>query len=106
VFLDDFGTGYSSLNWLAELPIDAVKLDRSFTATTLKAPRRLALVTAILRLAADLDLEVVAEGIERSEQWQALRQMGCRLAQGDLLSQPVPAEQLGQLPAVLLPAAC
>lgn len=106
VFLDDFGTGYSSLNWLAELPIDGVKIDRSFTATMLEDPRRHSLVAAILRLAADLDLEVVAEGIERTDQWQALRQMGCRLGQGYLFSRPLPAGQLGQLPAVLLPAAC
>jgi EAL domain-containing protein (putative c-di-GMP-specific phosphodiesterase class I) len=106
VFLDDFGTGYSSLNWLAELPIDGVKIDRSFTATMLEDPRRHALVAAILGLAADLQLEVVAEGIERREQWQALRRMGCRLGQGYLFSRPLPAGQLGQLPAVLLPAAC
>ncbi len=106
VFLDDFGTGYSSLNWLAELPIDGVKIDRSFTATMLEDPRRHVLVAAILGLAADLQLEVVAEGIERMEQWQALRRMGCRLGQGYLFSRPLPAGQLGQLPAVLLPAAC
>jgi len=106
VFLDDFGTGYSSLNWLAELPIDGVKIDRSFTATMLEDPRRHALVAAILGLAADLQLEVVAEGIERVDQRQVLRQMGCRLGQGYLFSRPLPAGQLGQLPAVLLPAAC
>jgi diguanylate cyclase (GGDEF)-like protein len=106
VFLDDFGTGYSSLNWLAELPIDGVKIDRSFTATMIEDPRRQALVEAILRLANDLDLEVVAEGIERPDQWEALRRMGCRLGQGYLFSQPLPPEQLLQLPEVLLPATC
>ena len=83
-----------------------MKIDRSFTATMLEAPRRQALVAAILGLAADLQLEVVAEGIERREQWQALRRLGCRLGQGYLFSRPLPAGQLGQLPAVLLPAAC
>jgi len=106
VFLDDFGTGYSSLNWLAELPIDGVKIDRSFTATMIEDPRRQALVEAILRLAGDLDLEVVAEGIERQDQWEALRRMGCRLGQGYLFSRPLPPSQLGQLPEVLLPATC
>jgi EAL domain-containing protein (putative c-di-GMP-specific phosphodiesterase class I) len=72
----------------------------------LEDPRRQALVAAILGLAADLQLEVVAEGIERREQWQALRRLGCRLGQGYLFSRPLPAGQLGQLPAVLLPAAC
>ena len=106
VFLDDFGTGYSSLNWLAELPIDGVKIDRSFTATMIEDPRRQSLVEAILRLALDLDLEVVAEGIERPDQWQALRQMGCRLGQGYLFSRPLPPAQLLQLPEVLLPTTC
>jgi diguanylate cyclase (GGDEF)-like protein len=106
VFLDDFGTGYSSLNWLAELPIDGVKIDRSFTATMLEDPRRQALVESILRLAGDLDLEVVAEGIERQDQWEALVRMGCRLGQGYLFSRPLPPGQLGQLPGVLLPATC
>jgi diguanylate cyclase (GGDEF)-like protein len=106
VFLDDFGTGYSSLNWLAELPIDGVKIDRSFTATMIEDPRRQALVEAILRLAGDLDLEVVAEGIERLDQWEVLRRMGCRLGQGYLFSRPLPPAQLGQLSEVLLPAAC
>lgn len=106
VFLDDFGTGYSSLNWLAELPIDGVKIDRSFTATMIEDPRRMALVEAILRLAGDLDLEVVAEGIEQRDQWEALRRMGCRLGQGYLFSRALLPAQIGQLPSVLLPAAC
>jgi EAL domain-containing protein (putative c-di-GMP-specific phosphodiesterase class I) len=63
-------------------------------------------VEAILRLALDLDLEVVAEGIERPDQWQALRQMGCRLGQGYLFSRPLPPAQLLQLPEVLLPTTC
>jgi len=106
VYLDDFGTGYSSLNWLAELPIDGVKIDRSFIATMVEGSRRHALVAGVLRLASDLDLEVVAEGIERADQWEALRRMGCRLGQGHLFSPPLPAGRLGQLPAQLLPAAC
>ncbi|MFU8884022.1 MAG: putative bifunctional diguanylate cyclase/phosphodiesterase [Cyanobacteriota bacterium] len=106
VLLDDFGTGYSSLNWLAELPIDGLKIDCSFTATMTEDPRRLALIAAILQLARDLNLEVVAEGIERMDQWQALRQMGCGFGQGYLFSAPLPAGQAGGLPSVLLPAAC
>jgi diguanylate cyclase (GGDEF)-like protein len=105
VFLDDFGIGYSSLNWLAELPIDGVKIDRSFTATMLEDPRRQVLVEAILRLARDLDLEVVAEGIERLDQWEALKRMGCRLGQGHLFSRPLPPAQLVHLPRVLFPEA-
>jgi EAL domain-containing protein (putative c-di-GMP-specific phosphodiesterase class I) len=106
VYLDDFGTGYSSLNWLADLPIDGVKIDRSFIATMIEDPRRHALVAAILRLANDLNLEVVAEGIERVDQVEALRRLGCRLGQGYLFSPPLPLEQLHQLPSRLLPATC
>jgi diguanylate cyclase (GGDEF)-like protein len=106
VYLDDFGTGYSSLNWLADLPIDGVKIDRSFIATMTEDPRRHALVAAILRLANDLNLEVVAEGIERADQVEALRRLGCRLGQGYLFSPPLPLEQVHQLPSRLLPATC
>lgn len=103
VYLDDFGTGYSSLNWLAELPIDGLKIDRGFTASMTVDRRRHTLIAAILGLARDLDLDVVAEGIERPDQWDALRSLGCPLGQGYLFSRPLPAQQLGQLPSVLLP---
>ncbi|MFM7733065.1 MAG: EAL domain-containing protein, partial [Cyanobium sp.] len=105
VFLDDFGVGFSSLHWLAEMPIDGVKIDRSFTATMIEDHRRMALVAAILRLSADLDLEVVAEGIEHHDQWQALLRMGCRIGQGGLFSSALSAEQLVKLPPLLLPPA-
>jgi EAL domain-containing protein (putative c-di-GMP-specific phosphodiesterase class I) len=104
VYLDDFGTGYSSLNWLTELPIDGLKIDRGFTASMTADHRRHTLIAAILRLARDLDLDVVAEGIERQDQWDALRSLGCPLGQGYLFSRPLPPQQLGQLPSILLPA--
>jgi diguanylate cyclase len=104
VYLDDFGTGYSSLNWLTELPIDGLKIDRAFTASMTVDHRRHTLIAAILRLAHDLDLDVVAEGIERPDQWDALRSLGCPLGQGYLFSRPLPPQQLGQLPSILLPA--
>jgi diguanylate cyclase (GGDEF)-like protein len=106
VLLDDFGIGYSSLTWLAELPIDGLKIDRSFTASMTEDPRRQALIAAILRLAADLQLEVIAEGIESCEQWQALQSMGCLLGQGYLFSQPQALHRTGLMPAVLPPGAC
>lgn len=102
VLLDDFGVGYSSLSWLAELPIDGLKIDRSFTATMLEDRRRHALIAAIIRLAADLQLEVVAEGIERADQLRALRDLGCRLGQGYVFSPPR-AQALLHLPAARLP---
>jgi len=106
VLLDDFGTGFSSLTWLAELPIDGLKIDRSFTASMTKDPRRQALISAILRLAVDLELEVIAEGIEHCDQLAALRQMGCVLGQGYLFSRPLTLGRTGQLQAFLPPAPC
>lgn len=106
VLLDDFGIGYSSLTWLAELPIDGLKIDRSFTASMTEDPRRQLLIAAILRLAADLRLEVIAEGIESCAQCGALREMGCLLGQGYLFSPPQPLARNGLLPAVLHPAGC
>jgi diguanylate cyclase (GGDEF)-like protein/PAS domain S-box-containing protein len=106
VNLDDFGIGYSSLNWLAELPIDGLKIDRSFTASMTEDPRRHALIAAILRLAGDLRLEVIAEGIESCQQWEALKDMGCQLGQGYLFSRPLALRVNDLLPAVLHPAGC
>lgn len=108
VVLDDFGIGYSSLNWLAELPIDGLKIDRSFTATMLEDRRRHALIAAVVHLARELELEVVAEGIEVEEQRQALLAMGCTYGQGFLFAPPLsPTELLGcPTPGALPPAAC
>ena len=106
VLLDDFGIGYSSLTWLAELPIDGLKIDRSFTASMTEDPRRQALISSILRLAVDLELEVIAEGIEHCDQLAALRQMGCVLGQGYLFSRPLTLGRTGQLQAFLPPAPC
>jgi diguanylate cyclase (GGDEF)-like protein len=98
VVLDDFGIGYSSLNWLAELPIDGLKIDRSFTATMLEDRRRRALIAAVVNLARELQLEVVAEGIELEEQREALLAMGCVLGQGYLFAPPLSLRQALQLP--------
>ena len=89
VAIDDFGTGYSSLSYLRDFPIDTVKLDRSFVRD-LSAPRRaphyaFALVEAIVKLAQNLDVELVAEGIETSEQFELLRDLGCHVGQGFFL---------------------
>ncbi|MFM7676128.1 MAG: putative bifunctional diguanylate cyclase/phosphodiesterase [Synechococcus sp.] len=100
VMLDDFGVGYSSLTWLAELPIDGLKIDRSFTATMLEDRRRHALIAAVLQLARELELEVVAEGIETAAQEKDLLRMGCGLGQGNRFSKPLhPSELLAGLAA-------
>jgi diguanylate cyclase (GGDEF)-like protein len=99
--IDDFGTGYSSLAYLRNLPIDTIKIDRSFIMD-LKSPREspqypLALVQAIIGLAQNLDLEVVAEGIEDKAQLQLLQNLGCHLGQGYLFAPPVPAQLIPNL---------
>ena len=88
--VDDFGTGYSSLSYLHRFPIDVVKIDRSFVSTMLSDSGSLKIVRSITRLAQDLGLEVVAEGVERLEELAILRELGCEYAQGYLLSRPLP----------------
>lgn len=93
VAIDDFGTGFSSLNRLARLPVDILKIDRSFVTGLGRIDRDAAVIDAILALAHGLDLEVVAEGVETEAQRRALLARGCHLAQGFLFAQPLsPAE--------------
>ncbi|WP_199824797.1 putative bifunctional diguanylate cyclase/phosphodiesterase [Cellulomonas timonensis] len=87
VSLDDFGTGYSTLAWLKNLPVDQIKIDRSFI-TALPEQASVALVRGVLALAAELGVEVVAEGVELFEQLEALREAECHLVQGYLLGRP------------------
>ena len=100
VSLDDFGTGYSTLSWLLDLPVDRVKIDRSFTAQTdlQDDDRRRRTATALVRGVAvvgrELDVEVLAEGVETEEQLAAVHASGCRLVQGYLLGRPVPPGEL------------
>ena len=95
--LDDFGTGYSSLQYLKDLPVDFVKIDRSFVEG-LGAGDDGALADAIIGLADALDLVSVAEGVERPAQLERLRAMGCALLQGYLLGMPAPAEEMDFTP--------
>ena len=94
IALDDFGTGFSSLSHLSRLPIDIVKIDRSFVEQVDTSPRHHALTNGIVRLARDLDLDVVAEGIETAAQLALVEDMGCQYGQGYLLARPVPAETI------------
>jgi EAL domain-containing protein (putative c-di-GMP-specific phosphodiesterase class I) len=96
ILLDDFGTGYSSLAYLARFPIDTLKLDRSFIAS-LSSPRRRAIVRAILDMAAALEIDVIAEGVETEVQRAELRGLGCTLAQGFLFGQAMPSAPLSTL---------
>jgi EAL domain-containing protein (putative c-di-GMP-specific phosphodiesterase class I) len=89
VALDDFGTGYSNLGHLHKLQFDTVKLDQGFVRQMLHAPRCYAIVNAIVDLVNALDADMVAEGVETDAQLDALREMGCRYAQGYLIGRPV-----------------
>jgi diguanylate cyclase (GGDEF)-like protein/excisionase family DNA binding protein len=101
--LDDFGTGYSSLSYLRRLPLDVIKIDRSFVAglgspeTAEAGGANLPIVQAVIGLAHGLGIEVVAEGIETQEQLELLRQHGCDRGQGYLFARPMPAPDLGML---------
>jgi EAL domain-containing protein (putative c-di-GMP-specific phosphodiesterase class I) len=96
IYLDDFGTGYSSLSHLHNLPVDALKIDRSFV-NSLLLPGRPAIVESILALARTLKTSVVAEGIENEVQARELERLGCTHAQGFLFSRPLSAEVAEQL---------
>ncbi|MEV6923126.1 bifunctional diguanylate cyclase/phosphodiesterase [Dactylosporangium sp. NPDC051485] len=93
VAIDDFGTGYSSLAYLVHLPVDVLKVDRTFIATSVDTT----LMRAILQLAGGLSLQTVAEGVETEEQAATLRALGCEHAQGYLFSRPVPPDVLEPL---------
>lgn len=92
--LDDFGTGYSSLSYLKRLPLDILKIDRSFISDVATNSRDAALVFSIAGLANQLDMTVVAEGIETEEQLAFVRRCQCQEAQGYLISHPLPLPQL------------
>ncbi len=92
--IDDFGTGYASLAYLRQLPVDIIKIDPSFVAGLGTDPILAMLTRTIVQVGHDLGIEVVAEGIERPEQLELLRAMGCRLGQGYLLGRPMPAEAI------------
>jgi EAL domain-containing protein (putative c-di-GMP-specific phosphodiesterase class I) len=89
--VDDFGTGYSALSYLNRVPLDALKIDRSFIIELLTNPGQSSLVDALILMAHRLKLKVIAEGVESIEQLEALRGRGCDLAQGYYLSPPLPA---------------
>ncbi|MGH8076518.1 MAG: EAL domain-containing protein, partial [Lysobacter sp.] len=93
VWLDDFGTGFSGLSHLRRVPVDGVKIDRSFVADVLRDPDDLALTTAIIAMAHSLGITVVAEGVEKEGQYAILRERGCDLAQGYWLGHPVPIDE-------------
>jgi len=95
--IDDFGTGYSSLAYLKRLPVQTIKIDRSFVAGMCSDPSDATIVRSTIDLGRNLGLAVVAEGVESQEVWDALRSLGCSLAQGYLIGRPMPAQDLVEL---------
>jgi diguanylate cyclase (GGDEF)-like protein/PAS domain S-box-containing protein len=91
--MDDFGTGYSSLAYLTQLPLSQVKIDQTFVQNIFKKPTDAVIVQAIIGMADNLGMEVVAEGVETKAQYDFLKQHGCAVFQGNLFSKPVSAEE-------------
>ena len=89
ISIDDFGTGYASLRYLQQLPISMIKIDRSFISHINNRPGDLAIVKTILTMAQNLNIKVIAEGVENPEQLQLLNELGCEFYQGYLFSEPV-----------------
>src|SRR5205085_10829451 len=92
--IDDFGTGYSSLGYLAKLPVQTLKIDRSFVRSMQDDPNAMTLVSTIISLAHSLRLTVVAEGVETEDQAKILRLLKCDEMQGYLFSKPLPMAEL------------
>jgi diguanylate cyclase (GGDEF)-like protein/PAS domain S-box-containing protein len=92
IAIDDFGTGFSSLSYLSKLPLDTLKIDRTFVSDLTEAPEGLAQVSTIINLAHSLNLKVVAEGVETAEQARLLKMLGCNEMQGFYLSKPLPGD--------------
>jgi EAL domain-containing protein (putative c-di-GMP-specific phosphodiesterase class I) len=105
VAVDDFGTGYSSLRYLAKLPVQTLKIDRSFISTMLTDVNTMSLISTIISLAHSLKLKVVAEGVDSEEQATVLRTLKCDQMQGYLISEALPVKELeallslGRIPA-------
>ena len=104
IALDDFGTGYSSMTHLIELPIDYLKLDQSLTAGIEQHPRNQAVVAGIVEMAHRIQVAVIAEGVERKEELDCLRQLGCDYAQGFYIATPQPLSELATLHSLSLRA--
>ena len=97
IWLDDFGTGFSGLSHLRRVPVDGVKIDRSFIADVLRDPDDLALTSAIIAMAHSMGIVVVAEGVEKQGQFELLRDRDCDLVQGYWLGHPITAAEFNKL---------
>ena len=96
VFIDDFGTGYSSLSTLKTLPFSAVKIDKSFVLEMLEDRDAATIVRTTIKLAHDMDLTVIAEGVENEAMWIELKELGCDAGQGFYMGKPMPENEVTQ----------
>ncbi|MEJ1394955.1 MAG: EAL domain-containing protein [Candidatus Sedimenticola sp. (ex Thyasira tokunagai)] len=97
IHLDDFGTGYSSLSYLSVFPISAIKIDKSFVSKIADSQREERLVNTLILLAGELDIKVIAEGVEKAEQMNYLRARACDYAQGYYINKPLPANEATEI---------
>ena len=97
VAMDDFGTGYSSLGYLKDLPFNTLKIDQCFIRNVSEIPENAAIVAAVIQMAHDLNLTVIAEGVESLDELRYLREQGCDEIQGYLISRPLPAAQFERI---------
>ena len=97
IAMDDFGTGYSSLSYLQSFPFDKIKIDRSFISDIADGTGSLNIVRAVAAMAKGLGMSTTAEGVETTEQLEAVRSEGCGMVQGYLFSKPLPASEIERL---------
>ena len=98
VEMDDFGSGYSSLNMLKDMPVDILKIDMVFLSKTDDYKKSKIILNSIIDMASNLDMPQITEGVETKEQFDMLKEMGCKLFQGYYFSKPVPLEEFEKLP--------
>ncbi|MDD2395225.1 MAG: EAL domain-containing protein, partial [Sphaerochaeta sp.] len=97
ILMDDFGTGYSSMNMLYSLPLDILKIDRTFIQALGEGTRSRYIIASLIELGKNLSFPVIAEGVETEEQLNCLKDLGCNLVQGYLYSKPVVQAEFRQL---------
>ena len=97
ICIDDFGVGYSSLSYLQVLPIDILKVDRSFLSCITEDHEKACIIKAIVAMARELELEVVVEGVETVKQLNYIKKIGCTIVQGFLLGRPLPENEVRKL---------